>query len=32
MTYDDIVKTIKNRIQFNPDKIKFIDARYTKAM
>ena len=32
MTYDDIVKTIKNRIQFNQDKIKFIDERYTKAM
>lgn len=31
MTYDDIVKTIKNRIQFNKDKIKFIDDRYIKA-
>lgn len=31
MTYDDIVKTIKNRIQFNQDKIKFIDDRYIKA-
>lgn len=31
MTYNDIVKTIKNRIQFNKDKIKFIDDRYIKA-
>lgn len=31
MTYDDIVKIIKVRIQFNKDKIKFVDDRYIKA-